>query len=140
VTATISVSTETYKLLQRRAEETRSTPESVAENVLRLQLGNTVHIEQRLTSAGPQAYLRGTRVAVRHVAAFLKSGHTADDIVKQDLPHLSAAAVYEAIAYCYDHQAEIEAELAANAPDRVQPQLQQQLTPEQYARLTGRAA
>ena len=138
--ATVRVSPETYKLLQRRAQEAHSSPEVLAESAIRLQLGNTVHIEQRRTSFGVQAYLRDTRVAVRHVAAFLKAGHSAEQIIRADLPHLSAATIYEAIAYYYDHQAEIDAELDANSEAAIQQQLRQSLSPEQYTKLTGRTA
>jgi uncharacterized protein (DUF433 family) len=137
MSVTIRISPETYALLQRRAEEVRSTPDHIAETAIRLQLGNTVHIEQKQTSSGPQAYLRGTRVAVRHVAAFLKSGSTAEEILRTGFPHIPPAAIYEAIAYYYDHQAEIEAELAANAQEAVLAQLRERLSSEQYARLTG---
>ena len=134
---TIHISPETYALLQRRAKEEQSTPEHIAETVIRLQLGNRVHIEQKQTSSGPQAYIRSTRVAVRHVAAFLKAGYTAEEILRTGLPHIPPAAIYEAIAYYYDHQAEIEAELAANAQETVLSQLREGLSSEQYARLTG---
>lgn len=137
MSATIRISPETYALLQRRAEEVHSTPEHIAETAIRFQLGNTVHIEQKQTSSGPQAYLRGTRVAVRHVAAFLESGSTAEEILRTGLPHIPPAAIYEAIAYYYDHQAEIEAEPAANAQEAVLAQLRERLSSEQYARLTG---
>ena len=136
----VRVSQETFRLLQRRAAEAQSTLDAVAETALRLQLGNTIHIEQRRTPFGAQAYLRGTRVAVRHVAGFLKAGHSAEEIIRNDLPHLPAAGVHEAIAYYYDHLAEIDAELAANSEASARQQLQQMLSPEQYARLTGQAA
>lgn len=84
--ATIRVSPETYTLLQRRAQETQSRLETLAETAIRLQLGNTAHIEQRHTPQGVQAYLRGTRVAVRHVAAFLKAGHTTEQIIRTETP------------------------------------------------------
>lgn len=128
---TIQISPETYELLQRRAKEMRSTPEQIAETAIRLQLGNTVHIEQKQTPSGPQAYLRGTRVAVRHVAAFLKAGYTMDEITKIGLPHIPPAAIYEAIAYYFDHQDEIEAELTANSQEAIMDQFsrpQQQTT------------
>jgi uncharacterized protein (DUF433 family) len=137
---TIKIPGETYKLLQARAEEMQMTPDQVAETIIRLQLGNMVHIEQRATPSGPQAYLRGTRVAVRHIAAFLMAGHSAEEIVKEDLPHLTAAAIYEAIAYYYDHKKEIEEELASNSKEAVQAQLRGLLTKEEYARLTRPAA
>ena len=137
---TIQISSETYKLLQRRAKEMESTPDQMAETAIRLQLGNTIHIEQKQTPSGPQAYLRDTRVAVRHVAAFLKAGQTAEEIIRTGLPHIPPAAIYEAIAYYYDHQMEIEAELAANAQEVVLSQLSKKLSAEQYARLTGQTA
>ena len=133
----IEISSDSYELLQRRASEIQSTPEQMAETAIRLQLGGTAHIEQRQTSFGLQAYVVGTRVAVRHVAAFLKAGHTAEEIMHTDLPHIPPAAIYEAIAYYYDHREEIEAELAANSQAAVQTQLKDLLSPPQYASLTG---
>jgi uncharacterized protein (DUF433 family) len=137
MTTTIHISSETYDLLRRRAREMQSTPEQVAETAIRLQLGQMVHIEQKKSAFGAQAYLRGTRVAVRHVAAFLQAGHTAEEIIQTGLPHLPPAAVYEAIAYYYDHQLEIEAELAAENQERAMAELGKRLTPEQLTQLTG---
>lgn len=115
----------------------QATPDSLAETAIRLQFGNSFHIEQRNTAFGTQAYIRGTRVAVRHVATFLQAGHAAEEIVQTGLPHLSPASIYEAIAYYYEHQAEIDAEIAANSEDAVRTQLQQMLSAADYARLTG---
>lgn len=140
MSVTIQISPETYDLLQRRASAMQSTPEQIAETVIRLHLGHTVHIEQKQTSAGLQAYLRGTRVAVRHVAAFLKAGDTVEEIIQTGLPHVPPAAIYEAVAYYYDHTAEIEAELAANAPEAVYAGLRKTLSPEQFTQLTGQTS
>lgn len=52
MSVTIQISPEIYQLLQRRAREMKTTPEEIAETVIRLQLGNTVHIEQKQTPAG----------------------------------------------------------------------------------------
>ena len=100
----------------------------------------SIHIEQRRTPYGVQAYLRGTRVAVRHVAAFLKAGRTAEEIIRIGLPHLPPASIHEAIAYYYDHQAEVDAELEAQSDQAVHQQLRRLLSPEQYTQLTRRAA
>lgn len=137
---TIQISPETYELLQRRAIEVESTPEQIIETVIRLQLGNTVHIEQKLTPSGPQAYLRGTRIAVRHVASFLKANYTVEEIIQTGLPNTPPAAIYEAIAYYYDHTAEIDAELEANTQEVVHLQLRDKLSSEQMAQLTGQAS
>lgn len=136
---TIHVSPETYSLLQKRAKEMQATPDSLAETAIRLQFGNSFHIEQRNTPFGAQAYVRGTRVAIRHVATFLKAGHSAEEIAKTCLPQVSPAAIYEAIAYYYEHQGEIEAELTANSEDAVRQQLRQSLSAADYARLTGQS-
>ena len=54
------VSPEIYELLQQRAREAQSTSDAIAETALRLQLGNTIHIEQRLS---PEQYTQLTRRA-----------------------------------------------------------------------------
>lgn len=136
---TIQISTDIYNLLKQRAKDNKTTPERLAETAIRLQFGNSVHIEQRTTPFGLQAYLRGTRIAVRHIAAFLKAGHSAEEIIRSDLPHVPPAAIFEAIAYFYDHTSEIERELAANTADVVQQQLKSLLSPYQLQQLTGQA-
>lgn len=134
---TIQVSPETYNLLKRRADEAHSTPEKLAETAIRLQLGNTVHIEQKQTTYGPEAYIRGTRVAVRHIAEFLIAGHTIEEIIQEGLPQLPPAAIYEAVAYYHDHKEEIDDEIAANDRETVLAEMRKELTPDQFARLTG---
>jgi uncharacterized protein (DUF433 family) len=44
-------------------------------------------------------------VAVRHIAAFLMAGHSAEEIANEDLPHFPAAAIYEAYARLAGHAA-----------------------------------
>lgn len=133
----IPISPETYRLLTRRAREANSTPEQLAEAAIRLQFGNTPHIEQRDTPSGPRAMIRGTRVAVAHVAGFLDGGFSVEEIVSEALPDLPPAAIYEALAYYYEHQAEIEADWTANEPEAVLADLSQRLLPDQLARLRG---
>jgi len=133
----ISISPDTYRLLKRRADETNSTPEQLTEAAIRLQFGNTPHIEYKETRSGPRTMIRGTRVAVAHVAAFLDAGLTVEEIVSEALPDVPPAAIYEALAYYYEHEAEIEAEWAANEREAVLEGLRARLTPEQLAQLMG---
>ena len=133
----IPISSETYRLLKRRAGEANSTPEQLAEAAIRLQFGNTPHIEQRDTPFGPRAMIRGTRVAVAHVAGFLSGGFSVEEIVSEALPDVPPAAIYEALAYYYEHQAEIKADWAANEPEAVLADLDQRLSPGQLARFRG---
>lgn len=62
---------------------------------------------------GGRPAIKGTRVSVRHVAELYKAGDTIEEIL-QAHPHLSAAAIYDAISYYLDHQQEIEQEIAEN--------------------------
>ena len=134
----IQISPETYRLLERRAQEMSTTPEKVAETAIYQQFGGMVHIHLRQTPHGPQPYIHGTRVAVRHIAEFLNAGHPVEEIVAVDLPNLSPAAIYEAIAYYYDHRTEIDAEIAANSQEAVRAQLEQRLTSEQLVLCQGK--
>ncbi len=133
----IPISSETYRLLKRRAGEENSTPEQLAEAAIRLQFGNSPHIEQRETPFGPRAMIRGTRVAVAHVAGFLDGGFSVEEIVSEALPDVPPAAIYEALTYYYEHQAEIEADWTANEQEAVLADLSQRLSPEQVARFRG---
>ena len=133
----IPISSETYRLLKRRATEANATPEQLAETAIRLQFGNTPPIEQRDTPSGPRAMIRGTRVAVSHVASFLDGGLSVEEIVSAALPDVPPAAIYEALAYYYEHQAEIEADWEANDMKAVLADLGQQLSPEQLSRFRG---
>lgn len=136
----IQISSTLYRLLARRADETNSTPEQVAETILRFQLGNSAHVEQRMTPFGIQPYLRGTRVAVRHVAAFLRAGFTVEEILSEGLPQIPPAAIHEAIAYYYDNRREIDSELDAEDAESTLALMRERLSPEQYYQLTHRPA
>ena len=138
MSTTIQISPDIYSLLEQRAKATQSTPEKLAETAIRLQFGNSVHIKQRETRFGSEAYIRGTRVAVRHIAGFLKAGRRAEEIVAE-MPHIAPSAIYEAIAYYYDHQNEIEQELEQNSQTAVIAQLRKILTEKETKQLLSQS-
>jgi uncharacterized protein (DUF433 family) len=76
------------------------------------------HIVQVPGICGGRPILKGTRISVRHLAQLYKAGDTIEEIL-QAHPHLQAAAVYDAISYYLDHQAEIEQEIVDNRLDAV---------------------
>lgn len=47
------------------------------------------------------------------VADYLAHGSSAEEMALQ-FPHLSPSMIHSALAYCYDHREELEAELAAS--------------------------
>ncbi|MCX7841059.1 MAG: DUF433 domain-containing protein, partial [Anaerolineae bacterium] len=57
--------------------------------------------------------IKGSRVSVRDIAALYKRGETIDEIL-QTYRRLKPAAIYDAISYYHDHQAEIEQEIREN--------------------------
>ena len=70
---------------------------------------------------GDQPIIKNTRLSVQHIAQMYKAGDTVDEIL-QAHPHVKAAAVYDAISYYLDHQAEIEREIADNRFQTLQAQ------------------
>jgi len=67
---------------------------------------------------GGRPIIKVTRISVRHIAELYKRGDTVDEILKGH-PHLSAAAVHDAISYYLDHQEEIEQEIVNNRLETV---------------------
>jgi uncharacterized protein (DUF433 family) len=65
-------------------------------------------------------FIRGTRVLVQTIVGYYKLGMTADEILSE-LPHLTAAQVFDALSYYHDHQTEIEADIAAEKPETLLP-------------------
>jgi uncharacterized protein (DUF433 family) len=72
---------------------------------------------QREGVAGGEPILRGTRIAVRLIVERLQANESIDDILEA-LPSLSRAQVYEALAFYYRNQAEIDQLIHDASPDR----------------------
>lgn len=62
---------------------------------------------------GGRPSIKGSRISVRDIATLYKRGETVDEIL-QTYRQLKPAAVYDAISYYHDHQAEIEQEIHEN--------------------------
>ncbi len=57
------------------------------------------------------AYIEGTRTKVRHVVLVKQTSGLSPEEVQQQLPHLTLAQVYAALAYYHAHRAEMDAEI-----------------------------
>ena len=64
--------------------------------------------------AGGSPIIKGTRITVRTVAGYYQMGMSVDEILSA-LQHLTPAQVHSALAYYFDHQAEIDQEMKENA-------------------------
>ncbi len=85
---------------------------------------------------GGRPVIKGTRIPVRHIAELYKRGDTIDDILK-DYPHLSGAAVHDAISYYLDHQDEIEREIVENRQETVMTKAGLKIDKRGFLRLTS---
>ena len=66
---------------------------------------------------GARPVITGTRTMVRSIIIYHKIGDTAEEI-KQKLPHLALAQVYDALSY-YDFREEIDHDIEADTEENV---------------------
>lgn len=72
------------------------------------------HITSDPAICGGSPCIAGTRFTVRAVVVYiLRHGDTPEE-VHAAFPHLSLAAIYDALAYYYDNREEVDADIAAN--------------------------
>jgi uncharacterized protein (DUF433 family) len=79
------------------------------------------NIEKDPGRCGGRATVAGTRIRVYTILACYRQGMTVEEIVQQ-YPHLRPSDVHDALAYAYDHAAEMDADLAADDEAVVQQQ------------------
>ena len=72
------------------------------------------HVECRADVMNGSPCVRGTRVPVRRLWSWHKRGTTIETLLKR-YPQLGPAKVLDALAFAYDNQALIEADLAEEA-------------------------
>jgi uncharacterized protein (DUF433 family) len=71
------------------------------------------NIEKDPSRCGGQPVVGGTRIRVATILSAYRLGMTVEEIVQQ-YPTLHPADVHDALAFAYDHLAEIDADLAAD--------------------------
>lgn len=76
------------------------------------------NVECAANRCGGQAVVGGTRIRVATILACYRLGMSVEEIVSQ-YPMLKPSDVHDALAYAYDHLAEIEANLAEDDEDAV---------------------
>jgi uncharacterized protein (DUF433 family) len=74
------------------------------------QVQQTTHIELRNGLRGERAFVAGHRVRVQDIVLWNEEGLSADEIVSR-VPTISLADVHAALAYYYDHRAEIDRQI-----------------------------
>jgi len=76
------------------------------------------HIVRVPGVCGGDPVIEGTRIGVVFIVRQLAAGDTPEDIV-ESLPHLTRAAVYDAISYYHDHKREIDQIIDDNTPEKL---------------------
>ena len=72
-----------------------------------------VYVERDDAILGGEPVIKGTRTPVRAVVELWRLGYAPEETVNE-LPHLSLAAVFDALSYYSDHQEEINAYIEQN--------------------------
>jgi len=67
---------------------------------------------------GGEPIIKGSRTSVRAVVEWWKFGASPEEI-KENLPHLSFAQIFDALSYYDDHREEIENYIVENKPVRI---------------------
>jgi uncharacterized protein (DUF433 family) len=75
------------------------------------------HIVRDSSIYGGKPCIEGHRVAVHDIAVSHQQGYTPDRIASELFPGLTLAQVHAALLYYYEHQSEIDREIAEDAAE-----------------------
>jgi uncharacterized protein (DUF433 family) len=95
------------------------------------------YIVRKSGVCGGSPIIDGSRITVRLIAEFVKTGSTAEDILAS-YPHLSLAQIHDAISYYFDHKEEIEQEIEDNKIKNILKKYNLRLIPHAYIDGAGR--
>lgn len=71
---------------------------------------NHYHIAMQKGICGGNPIIKGTRTPVTNIAGYYRLGLTPEEI-KKELPHLNMAQVFDALAFYFDYQEELDEEM-----------------------------
>ncbi len=82
------------------------------------------HIVIRKGFCGGSPVIAGTKFPVRSVVNYvLRQGMTPEELAAE-FDHLTLAQIHDALSYYYDHQRDVDQDIAANNEDSVRGQLE----------------
>jgi uncharacterized protein (DUF433 family) len=76
------------------------------------------HIVRREGVCGGRPTIEGSRISVDNLALWLKEGYTPADMTEA-YPHVTPAAIYDALSYYYDHKKWFDDFLAESTPEKL---------------------
>jgi uncharacterized protein (DUF433 family) len=95
------------------------------------------YIEKARMTSGWRPVIKGTRIPVSIIVGYVRAGETPESLASAVIPHVSLAAIYDALSYYHDHKEEIEAEIAENQMMADPKYLRERLGEEDFKRITG---
>lgn len=88
-------------------------------------------------AGGPSAVIRGTKIHVRILVGYFLIGETPEVIVREIIPHITLAQVYEAMRYYFVHRTEIDKERGESTEEASREWLRKRLGEKNYKEITG---
>lgn len=84
----------------------------------RLEKTNHVHITVKKGVCGGAPIVKDTRTSVANIAGYYRLGLSPEEI-QQELPHLTLAQIFDALAFYFDHRQEIDREMEQELEETV---------------------
>jgi uncharacterized protein (DUF433 family) len=111
----IELTPQAYQLVVERAEALQRPLTEVASELILTEATASIHpyVERRVGVLGGKPVVKGTRLPVWQLAERLQLGDSPEDLLDA-YQHISAAALYDAISYYYDHRLEIQQQIEQN--------------------------
>jgi uncharacterized protein (DUF433 family) len=126
-----------YERILHLARQTNQPPERVIETILWEHLPAYPHVQVKHDRWGEYAVIADTRTSVATIVRYVQMGYDAQTIATEILPHLTPAQVHSALAYYFEHQEAVEAEMAADTTEVWQARLRELVGEEAYQTLVG---
>jgi len=136
----IHLSRPLYERILHLARQADQSPERVVETILWEHLPAYPHVQIKRDRWGEYAVIAGTRTSVATVVRYVQMGYDAQTITTEILPHLTLAQVHSALAYYFEHQEMVDAEIAADTNQVWQVRLKELVGEEAYQKLVGAAS
>ena len=87
-------------------------------DLLRLEKPNHVHITVKKGVCGGAPIVKDTRTSVANIAGYYRLGLSPEEI-QRELPHLTLAQIFDALAFYFDHRQEMDREMEQELEETV---------------------
>ncbi|MBN1889889.1 MAG: DUF433 domain-containing protein [Thermoflexales bacterium] len=135
----VQLSTQTYALLRKRAQQANRSLDALAEQMLQRELQPShPYVQTETSMQGSRAIIKDADTPVSVVVEYSRLGLRPEEFAEEVHPALTPAHVHDALSYYYDHQEEIDHQIAENTEESARLQLRSHMRSEQdYVKITG---